>query len=66
MLLAKGVLHLAATPDATVILQEPTVAVNTTAEEDDSAVNAVTPVQALQSPLHINGEHCFCRCASIS
>ena len=64
MLLATGVMRLAANPDATVILQELTVIVDTTAEEDDSAVNAATPVQAQPSPLHINGDP-FWPCAGI-
>lgn len=57
MLLEKGVMRSSANPDATVTLQEPTVIVDTTAEEDDSAVNAVNPVQAQPSLLHITGEN---------
>lgn len=63
MLLAKAVLRLAANSEAAVILQELTVTVDTTAEENGSAVNAVTPIQAQQSPSPSNGETPFKTCA---
>lgn len=59
MLLAKAVPCLATNSEAAVILQELTVTVDTSAEENDSAVNAFTPVQAQQSPSLINGETPF-------
>lgn len=50
---------------ATVVLQELTVTADTIVEEDDSEINAVTPLQAQQSPVHksIEGDNSLSSCA---